>query len=198
MCTKSTLIFCGIFFGTFFLIFGIPMWFMGCNDAVGAQCVNNNKYNALVVSNTCYETHGSRYDGKDDDDTIGNNCNVHVKYIKNEIEHICPIYRSTSDNCRYLVTSQRQTEKCLKLNREDYQIGKNITIYINKYDKTCYSSHFIKKLGTDGFKCIIFGLILVTIPIVFILNSNINTYKTDRFSNSYQRIPIVELANINL
>lgn len=156
------------FFGITCLIIGIPIWFTGCDKSVGGPCVRYNKYTAFVVSNTCYETHGASVHnsrGIRDDDTIGNNCNVHVKYTKKGIDYICPIYRSDQDYCRGLVTSMSQSRECDELNAQDYPINSYTQIYVDNYD-TCYSSHYVRRLAIIGFVFLIFGFVFTIGPVL--------------------------------
>jgi hypothetical protein len=44
--------------GILCIIIGFPTWMCGCNESIGA-CIKYDKCNALVISNTCYETHGN-------------------------------------------------------------------------------------------------------------------------------------------
>lgn len=154
--------------GVIFIIVGFPTWMCGCDKTLGGPCIKYNQYSALIISNTCYETHGNGVNGHADDDTIGNNCNVHVEYVHKGVTKVCPIYRSDNDHCRGLVTSMKQTEQCNELNQQDYHLDDYTSIYVGKYNDICYSSHYVSMIAKIGFSFLVIGLVFTICSILYI------------------------------
>lgn len=148
--------------GVIFIVIGFPTWMCGCDKTLGGPCVKYNEHSALIVSNTCFETHGSN------DDTIGNNCNVHVKYTQKGIDKVCPIYRSDQDYCRGLITSMKQTEQCNELNQQDYHVNDYTSIFVDKYYDTCYSPHYVSRIAKIGFSFLVIGLVFTIGTILYV------------------------------
>jgi len=137
--------------GILFFVMGFPIWMCGCNTKF-SPCIRYNKHKATVVSNQCFITYN-------DDDRIGGNCNVYVKYKNKEIETECHIYRNDFDDCDDLITSNKQLKKCNNLNLRDYPLNKTVNIYVDKNFDTCYSSHYVAYLGNIGFSFLIVSCI---------------------------------------
>lgn len=149
-------------FGILFFIIGFPIWLRGCNTNLGF-CVGYTPYEATVVSNECYITHGS---SEYLDDTIGENCNVYVKYVKKGIPEICKIHRSDSDYCGYLITRWSQMKSCNKLNMRDYKLNTTVNIFVDSIDNSCDSSHYVSRLQTIGFAFLIISAFFIIMTVL--------------------------------
>ncbi len=159
-----------LFLAIIFIIIGLPIYMVGCDDKIGGYCNGFVKHTAIVIDNTCDLTSGHRSHGKSsDDDAIGFNCNVHIQYIANGKNKTCPIYRSDSDNCSPLVFTWSQVHQCNKLNKKDYPLGKEFTIYVNKVDGRCETHHYVQKYAIIGFVFLIIAGVFIVIPLFIIV-----------------------------
>lgn len=136
----------GLFCAIIFIIIGLPIYMIGCDNKIGGYCNGYVKYTAQVIDNTCDLTSGYKSSGNGKTaiyDTIGYNCNVHVQYIENGNNITCPIYRSDSDYCSF-VTDWSQYRKCNKLNIKDYPVGSSHIINVNRVDGRCETNHIVQ------------------------------------------------------
>ncbi len=176
-----------LFFGIIFIIIGLPLYMVGCDDKIGGYCNGFVKHKAQVINNKCYLTTGHNTHGKlNDDDAIGFNCNVYIQYTKHGRNITCPVYRSDSDNCNPLVITRSQVNTCNKLNNKDYPLGKIFNIYVNKVDGRCETHHYVQKYAIVGF---VF-LVIAGLIIVCELTENISK----KFSPSYEPTNNIELV----
>jgi hypothetical protein len=149
--------------GIIMILIGFPTYMCGCNNAIG-PCVKYTKRSAIVSGNECYQTKGSgisNNSGSKDDDTIGDNCNVHVRYFDHGQNVTCPIYRSDGDSCRGLITHMSDVNTCNKLNTQDYPLHSKIYIYVDNVDGKCASHHYVNNLAIIGFIFLVFGIVMV-------------------------------------
>ncbi len=199
-----------IFLAIIFIIIGLPIYMVGCDDKIGGYCNGFVKHTAMVIDNSCDLTSGYVSHGRSgsDDDGIGFNCNVHIQYIENGFNQTCPIYRSDSDNCVPLVTTWRQVNTCNKLNKKDYPLGKLFTIYVNKVDGRCETHHLVQKYAIIGFVFLIIAIVLIFITLVIIIKDIItkplvairykptNSIELQDFTYNVKKRPAI-IININ-
>jgi hypothetical protein len=167
---------------------------VGCDDKIGGYCNGFHKYTAKVINNDCHLTSGYVHHGRSsDDDGVGFNCNVHIKYINKDGYNItCPIYRSDSDDCSPLVTTWKQKKRCTKLNNKDYPLGKEFTIYVNNVDGRCETHHLIQKYAIIGFVFLVTSGLLIIISIFIYICERLPLKKDYTIPNS------IELPNKNI
>ncbi len=198
-----------LFLAIIFIIIGLPIYMVGCDDKIGGYCNGFAKYTAKVIDNECNLTSGHSSHGKSsDDDAIGFNCNVHIQYIENGFNQTCPIYRSDSDNCSPLVFTWSQVHQCNKLNKKDYPLGKLFTIYVNKVDGRCETHHLVQKYAIIGFVFLIIAIVLIFITLVIIIKDIItkplvairykptNSIELQDFTYNVKKRPAI-IININ-
>ncbi len=199
-----------IFLAIIFIIIGLPIYMVGCDDKIGGYCYGFVKHTAMVIDNSCDLTSGYVSHGRSgsDDDGIGFNCNVHIQYIENGFNQTCPIYRSDSDNCVPLVTTWHQVNTCNKLNKKDYPLGKLFTIYVNKVDGRCETHHLVQKYAIIGFVFLIIAIVLIFITLVIIIKDIItkplvaikykptNSIELQDFTHNVKKRPAI-IININ-
>ncbi len=199
-----------IFLAIIFIIIGLPIYMVGCDDKIGGYCNGFVKHTAMVIDNSCDLTSGYVSHGRSgsDDDGIGFNCNVHIQYIENGFNQTCPIYRSDSDNCVPLVTTWHQVNTCNKLNKKDYPLGKLFTIYVNKVDGRCETHHLVQKYAIIGFVFLIIAILLIFITLVIIIKDIItkplvairykptNSIELQDFTYNVKKRPAI-IININ-
>lgn len=160
-----------VFLSVIFIIIGLPLYMVGCDDKIGGYCNGFIKQSVTVINNQCYLTSGYVHHGKtSDDDGIGFNCNVHVQYTEHDKNVTCPVYRSDDDHCTPLVITWKQVDTCNKLNNKDYPLGKIFNIYINKVDGRCETHHYVQKYAVVGFVFLMISSFLILCKIINVIN----------------------------